>query len=208
MSRIHSDVGVRQAGAGDAETVGRIQAELWRDAYADDLPPQALAVSTAEAFAAAWRASLTPPTQPDHALLLAHAGGDVVGLVALGPSEDPDLAGAGAVELLVGGVAVHRRGAGHGSRLLAAATDLARDRGAGLLTAWVLVSHERTRTFLQGAGFGPDRARRERIVDPDGRTVLEARFAASIAPDPAAAPRVTDRSPAGDESRDSGVDEA
>ena len=43
MSRIHSDVGVRQAGAGDAETVGRIQAELWRDAYADDLPPQALA---------------------------------------------------------------------------------------------------------------------------------------------------------------------
>ena len=92
---------------------------------------------------------------------------DRVGLAALGPSDDPDLAESGAVELLVLGVDPDHRRVGHGSRLLAAAAQFGAERGGALLTTWVLVNHEATRAFLQGAGFGPDRARRERVVSPE-----------------------------------------
>lgn len=175
----HSDIGVRRATPADAEAIGDVQAAVWRAAYADVVPAEALAVSTPTAFADAWRSSLGRAT-PDHALLVAHEGAAVVGLAALGPSDDPDLDDATTIDLLVLGVAPARRRAGHGSRLLAAVADLARQRGARRLTAWVLIAHEETRAFLQGAGFGPDGARRRRIVDPDGGTVLEVRLVAGL----------------------------
>lgn len=193
MSATHSDVGVRRAATADAEAVGAIQAAVWRQAYRDDLPPEALAASTPSAFAAAWRRSLDPPPGPAHGLLIAHEAEAVVGLAALGPSDDPDLAESGAVELLVLGVDPDHRRVGHGSRLLAAAAQFGAERGGALLTTWVLVNHEATRAFLQGAGFGPDRARRERVVSPEGATVLEIRLVAALPgggdePAPAALP--------------------
>ncbi|QQS00301.1 MAG: GNAT family N-acetyltransferase [Austwickia sp.] len=182
MSRTHPDVGVRRAGPADADAVGAVQARLWRDAYAGDLPAEALEMCTAQAFADAWRVALSDYSGPDHVLLAAHEGSEIVGFAAISPSDDPDLAERGAVEITVAGVDPDRRGAGHGSRLLAAAADVARERGATGITVWVLAGHERTRAFLQGAGFGPDRARRTRVVDDAGATVLEARLATSLDP--------------------------
>lgn len=170
-----ADAGVRRAGVADASAVGRVQALVWAQAFADDLPPQALELCTPEGFAAAWRAGLSDPPSPDHVLLLAHEGDHVVGLAALGPSPDPDSPGAS--EILVLGVEPEARRRGHGSRLLAAVADLTRD---GELLVWVVARHDGTRAFLQGAGFAPDGARRERVVDPDGGTVMEARLVTAL----------------------------
>lgn len=188
MSRTSSPVGVRPAGPADAAAVGGIQARLWRAAYARDLPEEALAACTEQAFTAAWRDALTAPPGPDHVLLVAYDGGEIVGFAALSPADDPDLAGQAVLEVTVAGVDPRRRRLGHGSRLLAAAADLARERATSSLITWVLVAHEETRAFLQGAGFGPDRARRERVVDPAGRTVHEARLVAALpgSPEPQA----------------------
>lgn len=182
MNATYGEAGVRRATHQDADAIGTVQAAIWHDAYAADLPADALAACTPQAFADAWRASLIAPPSPAYVLLVAHAGDAIVGLAALGPSDDPDLAETGAAELLVLGVDPGHRRQGHGSRLLAAAVDLCRERGVPLLAAWVLAGHEGTRAFLQGAGFGPDRARRHRVVDPDGGTVLEARLVTQ--PDP------------------------
>ncbi|MBW3086491.1 Mycothiol acetyltransferase [Austwickia sp. TVS 96-490-7B] len=173
-----SDRGVRGALPADADDVGRLQAALWADAFAADLPEAVLAQCTPAAFSAAWRTSLSDPPSPGHVLWLAHEGSTVVGLSAVGPSDDPDLHNA--AEILVMGVDVDHRERGHGSRLLAASVEQARTLSAALLVAWVPFSQETVRAFLQGAGFAPDGARRTRVVDPQGRTLGEARMVAQL----------------------------
>jgi GNAT superfamily N-acetyltransferase len=54
----------------------------------------------------------------------------------------------------------HQRG-GHGSRLLAACVDLAREDGATHLQTWVLQGDAAREQFLASAGLGPDGACRE-----------------------------------------------
>ncbi|AWE43463.1 GNAT family N-acetyltransferase [Actinobaculum sp. 352] len=49
---------------------------------------------------------------------------------------------------------------GHGSRLLAAATDIARSRGATEVQLWVLAGDDAHTSFLASAGFAPSGLRR------------------------------------------------
>lgn len=53
--------------------------------------------------------------------------------------------------------------------------------GAGGLSAWVLVEEEGTRGFVQGAGFDPDGAFRDRVVSADGDTLREVRLSCTLA---------------------------
>lgn len=179
-----ADASVGRARRSDAPAVGLVQAAVWADAFTDVLEPEVLAACTGPAFASAWRASLaTPPAR--HALLVARAGVQVVGFVAFGPSDDEDANDATA-ELLVLGVHPDARRVGHGSRLLNAAVDTARDLGFTWLNAWVPIPAEPARALLVGAGLASDRARRERVVGADGRTLLEVRLGAGLAADPLA----------------------
>jgi GNAT superfamily N-acetyltransferase len=162
----------------DAPAVGLVQAVVWRETYAGVLPDEVVAQFDPRPFTNAWRASLGDAPSPDHLLLVACAGEQVVGFAAVGPSPDPD--GAEAAELLVLGVHPDARRQGHGSRLLNAAVDTARGRGALMLTAWVLADADETRRFLTSAGLEADGAHRERIVSGDGRTVREVRLSAAV----------------------------
>lgn len=167
-------VGVRSATAADATDIGRLQAEVWASSYAGDLPRPVLESCTAESFAASWDQALTTdPPGPGRAVLLAYDEGRTVGLLVLEPTDDPDSVGTAEIVELAVHPTVRRRG--HGSRMLAAAVDLLRDGGASRMQTWVLVRHEETRAFFQGAGFAVDGARRERVVDED-HTLLEARL--------------------------------
>lgn len=174
-----ADASVRIARATDVPAVGLVQAVVWRDAYAAVLAPEVLEQFEPPAFTAAWRESLAHPPTPDHILLVACAGEQVVGFAAVGPSADRDADGSVA-ELLVIGVHPEARRQGHGSRLLNAVVDTARGRGRDVLNAWVLATDEHTRAFLQAAGFEPDGAHRTRVVSEDGATAREVRLTASV----------------------------
>jgi len=173
-----ADASVRIARSSDAPAVGLVQSVVWRGAYAGVLAEDVVAQFEPRAFASAWRSSLGDAPSGDHLLLVACAGEQVVGFAAVGPSPDPD--GEGASELLVLGVHPDARRQGHGSRLLNAAVDTARGRGAAALTAWVLADDSATQGFLSAAGLEPDGARRERVVAEDGRTVGEVRMSAGV----------------------------
>lgn len=174
-----ADASVRIARPNDVAAVGVVQSTVWRDAYAAVLASEVLDQFEPRAFTAAWRHSLAAPPTPDHLLLVACAGEQIVGFAAVGPSDDPD-AEPTVAELLVIGVHPDARRQGHGSRLLNAVVDTARGRGRNTVNAWVLATDEHTRAFLRAAGFEPDGAHRTRIVSEDGATAAEVRLTASV----------------------------
>lgn len=84
-----ADASVRRAGVNDAPAVGYVQAEVWRAAYEGKVPAEVTSAFTPTAFGNAWRDSLATPPPGAHALFVALAGGQVVGFVAVGPSQTP-----------------------------------------------------------------------------------------------------------------------
>ncbi|MGL5864456.1 MAG: GNAT family N-acetyltransferase [Dermatophilaceae bacterium] len=174
-----ADASVRTARPSDAPAVGLVQAVVFRDAYAGRVPDDVLAAFQPEAFARVWRDSLAAPPAGVHRLLVACAGHQVVGAVAVGPSQDPD---AGPTQGEVTLLAVHpdARRQGHGSRLLNAAVDVLREAGAEVVAAWLPTDDETGRAFLGSSGLAPDAAYRDRVVAADGATVREVRLTARI----------------------------
>jgi GNAT superfamily N-acetyltransferase len=180
-----ADASVRRARPNDAPAVGMVQAVVFRESYAGRVPDDVVARFEPDAFARAWRDSLTAPPEGVHRLLVACAGEQVVGLSAIGPSQDPDAEPLWG-EVTVLGVHPDARRQGHGSRLLNASVDLLRDAGAGAVALWLLADDEAARAFLTASGFAPDGAFRDRVVSPDGKTLREVRLIARVAEDPGA----------------------
>lgn len=175
-----ADASVRIARETDTPAVGLVQAIVWREAYAGLLPGAVIERFEPNAFAKAWRDSLSSPPEGVYRLLAACAGEQVVGFAAIGPTQDPD-ASSLTGELLALGVHPQARRAGHGSRLLNAAVDTLRGAGADTMHVWLLAADESTRAFLSQAGLSPDGAWRDRVVSPDGATAREVRLVASLA---------------------------
>ncbi|MBK6886187.1 MAG: GNAT family N-acetyltransferase [Tetrasphaera sp.] len=171
---------MRPAAPEDADEVGRVQAQVFIDTYAARLPPETVAAFDPRAFAQGWRAALSRPAEGVNQLLVALDENDrIVGLAAVGPSQDPDTGqSTGEVTL----VAVHplARRRGHGSRLLNAVVEVLRDAGADLVTAWLPADAEQERAFLLAAGFAPDGAYRDRVVSADGAVMREVRVDAAL----------------------------
>ena len=172
-----SDVSVRPATARDEAPITRAQLRAWRHSHGQVVGADALEAVDAGAVAAQWAAALTAPPSPDHRVLVACAGPRVVGVVAWVPTD-------GGVEVVSLEVDPDHQRGGHGSRLLMACVDLAREGGAGHLTTWVLDGDPAREQFLGSAGLGPDGATRELGVapGPDGslRTVTERRWVAEL----------------------------
>jgi ribosomal protein S18 acetylase RimI-like enzyme len=174
-----ADASVRRARPNDAPAVGMVQAVLFREAYAGRVPDDVVALFEPDAFARSWRESLTAPPEGVHRLMVACAGEQVVGLAAVGPSQDPDAAGATG-EVTVLGVHPEARRQGHGSRLLNASIDVLREAGADAVSLWVLADDEVLRAFLTASGFAPDGAYRDRVVSGEGLTLREVRLSAGL----------------------------
>ncbi len=169
-----ADASVRPATAGDVAAVGAVHSRSWRTGYADQLPADVLAALDPEALAQAWSGAVSSPPSPRHHVLVACAGSTVVGFLA---SDDT-----GEVVGLHVDPAHQRRG--HGSRLLAAAADLARADGIPALSAWCPVADGARRGFLGSAGFGPDGAWRDLEVPGALIGMREARLVAALDADP------------------------
>lgn len=154
-----ADVSVRPAASGDAAELGRIQVDTWRLAYTDALPEPVLRGLDADNAAAQWAQAITSPPSPRHHVLVALEGQWRVGFAALGPAadleqDDPQPETTVELALLVVEPRWGRRG--HGSRLLAAAVDHARDDGMTRALCWIPEADEITREFLVSTGWAPD----------------------------------------------------
>jgi GNAT superfamily N-acetyltransferase len=155
-----ADVSVRRARAGDAAAITRVQLVTWRTAYRSVLPAEVLDNWDEEAATLRWLAAVTSPPTPAHGVLVALDRDDVVGFAAYGPPE----IGAGEAEHAAGpttevaALLVEPRWGrrGHGSRLLAAVADSARDSGAARLTVWLPEQDRVSADFFESAGWAPD----------------------------------------------------
>jgi GNAT superfamily N-acetyltransferase len=171
-----ADAAVRPARAGDAAAVGAIQARAWRQAFGAVLPGGAL---DEHALADAWADAIADPPSPRYAVLVATSGVTVVGFVAVTPGEDPDLGDdVGEIRVLAVDPAAQR--AGHGSRLLSAATATLRDQGVTGVVVWLPLPDAVMQNFFASAGMVADGARRT-LAAPDGGTVTQLRLTAALA---------------------------
>ena len=154
-----AEVSVRAAVPGDAAEIARIQVDTWRTAYAAIVPAEVLDGFDASAAAAAWHAAITSPPSGRHRVLLATEGQWRVGFAAFGPAEGLEADDAEqATTIAITPILVEPRWGrrGHGSRLLAAVVDLAREDGMTRAVAWIPEGDTPSREFLRSAGWAPD----------------------------------------------------
>ncbi len=168
-----ADAAVRPARPADAAALGAVQARAWGRAFGAVVG--ALDPST---VAQAWAEAIASPPSPRHAVLVATSAGTVVGFVAVAPASDPDL-GPDVAELVVLAVDPAPQGAGHGSRLLSAATSTMRDAGVTGVVAWLPLPDAVLQNFLTSAGMVADGAQRT-LASQGGSTVTQHRLTASL----------------------------
>jgi ribosomal protein S18 acetylase RimI-like enzyme len=171
-----ADAAVRPARAADAPAVGAVQSRAWRRAFGAILTADAMDEA---GLAAVWVDAIASPPSPRHAVLVATAGDTVVGFVAVAPAGDPDL-GADVGEIVVLAVDPAHQHAGHGSRLLAAATDTLRGAGFTGAVVWLPLPEAVLTNFFTSAGMVADGARRI-LGAQDGSTMTQLRLTAALA---------------------------
>lgn len=172
----HADHSVRPAQPEDADVIGRIQVRCARATHRSALTDEVVDGFDPERFSAAWLEAMRQHGPRAH-LLVACDGPAVVGFAAIAPSTDPD-ADDRCAELTVLYVDPDRQRTGHGSRLLAAATDVA-GTDVDDVRHWVMPDDPARERFLSEAGFQPDGAWREFEVVP-GHTVAERRWTTTL----------------------------
>ena len=168
-----ADVSARVAWAEDAPAIAAVQVRAWRATYADLLPSEVLAALDPDDIAAGWRTSLGRPDDARNRVLVALERNLVTGFVVTGPASDPDCDPVAIGELSDLTVDPHKRGAGHGSRLLQAGADtMVADRFTHAVT-WLPAADDTLRTFLTDAGWAADGAHRTLDLLGDGGTTVK-----------------------------------
>ena len=178
LFRETADVSVRPATPEDDGAITRTQLRAWRSSHAEVLGAATLEGLDVAVVRERWAAAIAAPPSARHRVLVACDGAQVVGVAASAPVE-------AGVEILTLEVDPEHQRGGHGSRLLAACVDLAREDGADHVQTWVLQGDAAREQFLASAGLGPDGARRELVADGGGEgadegAVAEHRWVAEI----------------------------
>ncbi|MFY0407717.1 GNAT family N-acetyltransferase [Solicola sp. PLA-1-18] len=168
-----ADVSVRVAWSADAEAVAWVQVRAWREAYADVMPADVLEALVEDDVADAWRGSMARPGDARNRVLVALERANVRGFAVTAPSGDPDAdpVADGEVSELV--VHPDHRGAGHGSRLLQAASETLAADGFRRASMWVPAAADDLRAFVTGTGWAADGAHRELALDAEGEVTLK-----------------------------------
>ena len=144
---------VRPARVEDLEAMGIAHAgamlSTLQAGSSQELPVSVSAMITPAVLASGWQEAVTNPPSPNHHVLVATQAGAVVGLAALAPDSDGD----GEITALAVHPAYQRHG--HGSRLLAACADLAKQNKMANISMWVIRGDESYVRLLTSAGLAP-----------------------------------------------------
>lgn len=168
-----ADVSVRIAWSDDAPAIAAVQVRAWRASYADLLPAEVLEALDAEQIAEGWRSALGRPADARMRVLVALERNLVTGFVVTGPATDPDCDPVATGELADLTVDPHKRGAGHGSRLLQAGADTLQADRFTRAVSWLAAADDTLRAFLTGSGWGADGAHRTLDLLGDGATTVK-----------------------------------
>lgn len=178
---------VRAANPQDAPSIVDIHRAAWRHRY-PEWPAVVWQQLDASSTVDAWRTDIaSPPSGGHHILVATEDDGTACGFVVLEPSTDPTLAAHSCLTMFE--ISPARRGQGHGSRLMSAAVEYARDDAATGLTLWVDQGSPATR-FLTDAGWGP-RGERRILEITDGIELHQHCWWTVIGDDPGSASAAT-----------------
>ncbi|MDO5048930.1 MAG: GNAT family N-acetyltransferase [Actinomycetaceae bacterium] len=177
-SALNADRSVRPAVPQDARVIAQIQAANMLTSLASgidgSLDPSVPAALDTNDMMRTWRSTIEQPAGAGQRVLSALDGALVVGFAAAVPGagveEVKGLEEAG-TEIIALEVESGQVGNGHRSRLLAAATDLAKDEGAKNVRTWIIAGDDERIRFFQEAGFGPAGVMRKLEVGP--HTVIQ-----------------------------------
>lgn len=144
-----STIRIRPATADDADAIGAVHVESWREAYADIVPAPFLAGLSIAGRAAAWRQRLNDPPPGFAAFVAEHERDGVVGFADGGQERGGDRHHPGELYAIYLRAAFHRHAVGR--RLVSAvAAHLATAFPGGMLL-WVL-EQNRARRFYEALG--------------------------------------------------------
>jgi ribosomal protein S18 acetylase RimI-like enzyme len=151
---------VHAATSEDCRAVAEVHVESWQHAYRGILPEQYLALLSVAEREAMWRRMVE--RQPSH-LLVARAGGQVVGFVAFGASRDEGAPNDRA-EIWAIYVKAASWSTGAGRLLWLEALQRIVAEGYKSVSLWVIAGNERAVRFYERAGF---------VVEPESRKSFE-----------------------------------
>lgn len=175
----HAD-SVRLALPAESWGIASVQRRSWGET-ADDATLALLESIDLDTMATTWHSAISRPPEARWRVLVAVAGGQVVGLATTMPSQDPDADPGtdGAIDELVVDPTARRRG--HGSRLLNACVDTLQADGFVRVRHWLRADDDLRRAFLTDAGWAADGAHREIGSEDDVIRVKQIRLHTAIA---------------------------
>ncbi len=141
---------VRDARPTDADEIGRVHIQVWREAYAGLMPADYLAALDPQASVSRWAEMLAQPADGVRRLVGVAPAGEVVAIAAAGPSRDDDAPTPW--ELWAINVLAAHHGTGIADLLMGQLV------GTGPASLWVLRGNERAMRFYARHGFQPDGA--------------------------------------------------
>ncbi|MGZ3631966.1 MAG: N-acetyltransferase family protein [Candidatus Limnocylindrales bacterium] len=141
---------VRPATPADAEALARLHLRSWRVTYDPLLTPADRRLIRLEERRTAWQARLAGPSGT---AWLAERAGQVLGLVAVGPAEEPDLDARRVGEVTSIHVSPERQGVGLGRQLLTLGEATLRKLGYREAILWVLADNAAARRFYEHLGW-------------------------------------------------------
>ncbi|SEP91079.1 L-amino acid N-acyltransferase YncA [Lentzea albida] len=151
---------VRPAVLSDAPAVASVHVQTWQSAYRGLVPDSELDALSLEQRTAMWQRAI-----PRGGVWVAVVDGEVVGFVAVGPSDEPDAA----FKLYPIYVLPSAWNTGLGYELAGAALDGRRD-----VVLWVFENNPRARRFYERFGFRTDGTVRTETIG--GAELKEVRY--------------------------------
>ncbi|MDO5723451.1 MAG: GNAT family N-acetyltransferase [Flaviflexus sp.] len=168
---------VRPAIVSDVEPIGKIHAATMTatlEAALDrGIPADVASQITPASLTPGWSQALTAPPSPNYRVLTAVSHTRIVGFAALAPADQelgsapPEEPAPIVAEILALEVPEPDGRRGHGSRLLSACADLAKEQNATELQVWIAVGDEAHIRFYSSAGFAPRGLQRTLAVGDD-----------------------------------------
>lgn len=137
---------VRRAVSDDAEAIGRIAVEAWREAYAHILPAGVLANQDAIRRASRVRERIEGGTE----FWVAERDGEVVGFASVGPNRYPDLAADGELNAIYVAPSAYRLGIG--TDLVRASANSLFEQGFTAMCVLCFRDNARVRSFYESLG--------------------------------------------------------